>query len=426
MNRRDKEKLNLSLEELQKQDLDDDQIDEEIMKARLARAQERLTLKHKNHNKFGKNLLSDVNTNPETRKALMEQFSQHEKLMRKVQVRSDSKESSEDEDAESNASDDDDASQEQYNANMDELLDDLQQGSLDGDKPTQGLFGMKFMQAAREKKRQDTIQQIEEMKREFDAEGSVSHQTEDENGRRAYTGIAKPQDSSLEDTAASRSDDESPATPTPATQSGTWQTTSTNKSKKATLTHESITEDDTATNDGPILNVNQDQPVRVTVNDSDNPWLSTDLLPEIKTIHQKHKVDSNIDQQQKMINKMGGRKKVVSPSDTPTEPANVTTILFDIGAGEPENGDVVDNYNMALDIKDKSNERDPLAKRTDKDTGLTEEQLVQLTFGQDDGAVEKDFEKEKRDLLQDLLHDSNPQLNDLNKQQLPGWGSWGV
>ena len=116
------------------------QLDEQ---AALQRAEERMTLKHKNTSKFIRGLLKNGGTHRQrTRDAIIEQLEQEEKLRKRIGTLQD------DNSDESSGAESDEDAMEKAKRLHDEIVDD-------GNKPaeTKGLFALKFMQNGLEKKR---------------------------------------------------------------------------------------------------------------------------------------------------------------------------------------------------------------------------------------------------------------------------------
>src|SRR5687768_12029516 len=82
LHKRDKGTTDLSLDELNR--LDPELARQEREKLEAQRAQERMTLKHKNTGKWARQILGRGDSEPETQKALMEQLHKHENLKRKI------------------------------------------------------------------------------------------------------------------------------------------------------------------------------------------------------------------------------------------------------------------------------------------------------------------------------------------------------
>ncbi|KAI8806247.1 Utp14 protein-domain-containing protein [Cladochytrium replicatum] len=155
--RRDKERQlkgeELTLEELN--ELDPEEAKAKLLKMERSRAEERMSLRHKNRGKWARQLLAHKGQDPETQRAIAEQLQLHDKLKRKIQGLSDSDDSS---DAASSDGEDDprDAAMRELEALEVSMRED--EGELDGKK--KGVMAMKFMQRNVEKERQSAIEAV--------------------------------------------------------------------------------------------------------------------------------------------------------------------------------------------------------------------------------------------------------------------------
>jgi len=150
--KKEKEKNKLDLEQLT--ELDPKLAHEEQLRLETARAQERMTLRHKNTSKWAKQALKHGRHNLESRQAIVEQLQRHEELKRKIHDLESDEElndfSSEDNDAEK---------EEDINAIKEKAFDELahlEQKEAVSEEEMKGLFGMKFMKNAVEKEKHRT------------------------------------------------------------------------------------------------------------------------------------------------------------------------------------------------------------------------------------------------------------------------------
>ncbi|RKO89789.1 Utp14 protein-domain-containing protein [Blyttiomyces helicus] len=145
-----KDKQDLSLEELKR--LDPELAKQEMEKLAAERAQERMTLKHKNTGKWAKQMLGRHDADPETRKALMSQLDKHEALKRQIKGL-DSDES----DGDDGASIDGDGREEAIAAleKLEREMDDPEDAGA-----TKGVFAMKFMQRGLDRQRAEARAEV--------------------------------------------------------------------------------------------------------------------------------------------------------------------------------------------------------------------------------------------------------------------------
>eukprot|EP00737_Agarophyton_chilense_P002379 gb/GEZJ01002707.1/.p1 GENE.gb/GEZJ01002707.1/~~gb/GEZJ01002707.1/.p1 ORF type:complete len:959 (+),score=250.51 gb/GEZJ01002707.1/:250-3126(+) len=139
---------------------------EALMKAERRRAEERMTLRHKNTSKWVRRKLSRVETKREgdTKAAIEEQLRLHQELMKKQGVAVDS----DDSDAE-DSGENESETEEALEAKLKEIETDLVEGNAKT-KKAKGLMGMHFMQAAQERQRKEALELLKEMKESNDSE----------------------------------------------------------------------------------------------------------------------------------------------------------------------------------------------------------------------------------------------------------------
>lgn len=144
-----KEKNVLSIEDLQK--LDPSLAKEERDKADFERAKERMTLKHKNTGKWAKQMLGRETDGNMSQKAISQQLQKHEMLTKRINGDSDENDNSESED---------------FIQNGIKELDSM--SNTVTAQPKEGLFAMKFMQRAADKKNIETEKILQQTKRELE------------------------------------------------------------------------------------------------------------------------------------------------------------------------------------------------------------------------------------------------------------------
>ncbi|KAG0362488.1 hypothetical protein BGX24_005107, partial [Mortierella sp. AD032] len=180
--KKERERNGLTAEEMQ--ELDPAAAHEERLLAEQKRAQERMTLKHKNSGKWAKDQLKHGNFDPESRQAITEQIERGDRLRRKIQdVDSDEEHSGGDSDY--SDLEDDDIEGVKARA-FDELAQVEHQLAKAEDaareaKVGKGVFAMKFMQdAAKRSKIQAQIAADEFRKEMMEEEEMAAMSSEDE------------------------------------------------------------------------------------------------------------------------------------------------------------------------------------------------------------------------------------------------------
>ncbi|KAF9121882.1 hypothetical protein BGW39_010190 [Mortierella sp. 14UC] len=180
--KKERERNGLTAEEMQ--ELDPEAAHEERLLAEQKRAQERMTLKHKNTGKWAKDQLKHGNFDPESRQAITEQIERGDRLRRKIQdVDSDEEQSGGDSDY--SDLEDDDVEGAKARA-FDELAQVEAQLAKAEDaareaKVGKGVFAMKFMQdAAKRSKLQAQIAAEEFRKEMMEEEEMRAMSSEDE------------------------------------------------------------------------------------------------------------------------------------------------------------------------------------------------------------------------------------------------------
>ncbi|KAG0364419.1 Utp14 protein-domain-containing protein [Gamsiella multidivaricata] len=190
--KRERERNALTTEEMK--ELDPQQAREEHMLQEQKRAQERMTLKHKNTGKWAKDQLKHGNFDPESRQAITEQIERGERLRRKIQdVDSDEEDSG----GESEYSDFDDDDIEGVKARaFDELAQVEEQLAKDQDaaleaKVGKGVFAMKFMQDAAKRSKMQAQIAAEEFRKEMMEEDELRAQSSEDEWKSVSKGSKK-------------------------------------------------------------------------------------------------------------------------------------------------------------------------------------------------------------------------------------------
>ncbi|KAG0345146.1 hypothetical protein BG004_003929 [Podila humilis] len=178
-----KERERNALTEEEMRELDPQAAHEERLHAEQQRAQERMTLKHKNTGKWAKDQLKHGNFDPESRQAITEQIERGDKLRRKIQGLDSDEEQSGGESEYSDLEDDD--VEGIKNRAFDELADVEFQLAKAEDaakeaKVGKGVFAMKFMQDAAKRSKLQAQAAAEEFRKEMMDEDEEEAKANDE------------------------------------------------------------------------------------------------------------------------------------------------------------------------------------------------------------------------------------------------------
>ncbi|CDF35866.1 unnamed protein product [Chondrus crispus] len=165
--------------------------EDQRMKKERERAEERMTLRHKNTSKWVRRQLQRKETkrNPETRAAVEEQLQLHEDLKRRQEGMMDDSDDSDSDNSEGGEH----ATEEQLDAEMEQVRQSLNEEKKPGSKATKrkGLMGMKFMQVADERQRLQARALLDQINMEGSDEEEADGQTvASSRGRQSFSGGA--------------------------------------------------------------------------------------------------------------------------------------------------------------------------------------------------------------------------------------------
>ncbi|KAL5857809.1 hypothetical protein ACOSQ3_005267 [Xanthoceras sorbifolium] len=377
--------------------MDPEAAKEEARKQEFKRAEERMTLKHKNSSKWAKRILQrGLNAQDDgTRAAISEQLHQHALLTRKMNTMKDSSSSSgsddsdeEDVDENSAGSDQDEASK-LFAKAKEKTLKVLQE---DDEVPTSGVLSLPFMVRGLKKRKEEAVEEAKLALQEYESSLKELEDTGGEenakvgitSGRRVF-GVAKRD------------------VPVPGPS---------NKMKTDDYYRNTDSEDDLDENIDVGNGMKNDLQKDINVDSGflnedaevcqDSVFKSFDDVvkdPGPKTSHdvaifasgtwKKMKSGNKVDANIKKSTKVGkpvlqNQEELAEESDTDSEGQMVDGILS--AAPKP-------SYELP-----------------------SQEELVRLAFAGDD--VEDDFEKDK----QEILNEENPEPEKPNL--IPGWGQW--
>eukprot|EP00124_Ichthyophonus_hoferi_P002437 Ihof_evm5s166 gene=Ihof_evmTU5s166 len=146
--------------------MDDEEALEEMEKAERTRAEERMSMRHKNTSKWAKRLMQRNSVDPASRAALSEQLRLGDELRRKITLEKGSDEEEESDEEEYEEVEDEATTSENIHRKISDLQD-----NLDTPLPTTGLLGLKFMQRSLERQRAEAQKELEDLKMELEGTG---------------------------------------------------------------------------------------------------------------------------------------------------------------------------------------------------------------------------------------------------------------
>ncbi|XP_019418839.1 PREDICTED: uncharacterized protein C57A7.06-like [Lupinus angustifolius] len=383
-------------EESSRIEMDPEAAKEYAMKQERQRAEERMTLRHKNQNRWAKRILQrGLSSQDEgTRAAIAEQLQRHAALSRKMHSMKDSSSSSDD------TSDEDENSDGSDQDRVSKLLGKAKEKTMrvleeEDEVPKSGLLSLPFMRRGLEKRKEAAVEEANILIQEYEdslmklgsSGGSEDPKAASVSGRRVF-GTAKPQISDAG-----------------------------NKVKSDNIHGSSDSEDDMRDNkrndiengEGNVLQTDVSIDSVLIQEDTDNHQESSfKNFDEIITIpgpESTYEVSIFAsDTWQKAKNKNEGKtiKKCSKLTGPAKQDVKDTEKEFGEDSDTDSEGQMVDGI---LSSGSKLSYELPSQK-----------ELIQQTFAGDD--VEDDFEKDK----QEILNRENPEPE--KPVSLPGWGQW--
>lgn len=402
LKRKEKERLGLQVKEME--ELDHELDGEEKMKAALSRAEERMTLKHKNTSKWAKRALARGANDEGTRDAIMEQLRRGEELRRRIDGDDSEEESGEESD------------EDYVNNEMNQLKEEINEDT----QPTKGLLGMKFMQDAAKRQLASTKEDFENFEKEWLAADSDDDEKEKKEehysvvannpGRMAFGAKAKQLKKASEEDEEPKelTDEESEVGKVSINEAGQIKKVSHSAGHKTTTNS--------------TVNVKNKSPL-ADLDDNENPWLQADTSRLSKKASKNNKIISGQTETraEHSISKMKKTKKekeVDVAEDVELDLTNVMSIKKSTAETKKPN---VAKAKLAKgeseDEEEESSDDDTNQKMVHKNNiSFSQRELVARAFANDDVVAE--FEEEK---MAEIEEDGD-QVEDLT---LPGWGSWG-
>ncbi|KAJ2857852.1 hypothetical protein GGI22_003419 [Coemansia erecta] len=421
-----------------------------VDKMAMSRAEERMTLRHKNTSKWAREMSKRSHGDTDTQQALRDQLEQHDALKRKIYDLGSDEELSDYETGTAGTkgaleSDDEDDSfsvvkgraSRKIAEEMDALNDELPD-----DAPHKSLFDMKFMRSAMERKREQTMKDAQMMRNEFDLldadfdddgnllrlkkqpKGATSGDADSATapGRKSFGGGLKKRetDSIAEDSGSDKEGGgaESSFKRVKLNDAGQIGQVAMASGHRARL-------------EGP-MSVEKERPAAAkrTHNklggvrnepETDNPWISEGV--DLGLSHRGGAKSTGLSKDSTRIDKLSAKLRekrisVAAPGARSEESVLVDmnkTLNFDQphvqddSADEPGDDIKLESVSKGTGGSNK--------KRLANPNAFTQRELVEQAFAEDD-IVEAEFAAEK----DAVMNEEAPKDLDLT---LPGWGNWG-
>ncbi|KAI8867836.1 Utp14-domain-containing protein [Ramicandelaber brevisporus] len=439
-----KEKLKLqeqqSLSQGEWNDLDPEGAMDEEAKREMMRAQERMTLRHKNTGKWAKDMLKHGGRDDEdARAAINEQLRKGEELRRKIRdIGSDESSGAEDDgveddidDAEFNGSDRKSAVA-RAAREIDSVLKDKGNDELNS-KLSKGVWEMKFMQQARQRQQAETERLADDVKRELleelqmIAEGSDSDAAADAAAELAARGGLSKSVSSTKGSSsggAGRLTFGSAAALARAKDSGNSDMEdddddgSDGSDDEVDIAKRSSSASSSIRTSAPVeVSINKQtaskKPEDKTAETAANPWLTSADTTSSKNKKRQRGVDHDSSAGDKLAAKIADhqkKQKLTNSNEDGKVIINSSKALTASAAAADSDSDSDSDAEGGLDV---SNVQIAHVKTPG---ALTQKDLVEMAFAEDDIA-EEEFEQEK----QMIIEQDAPKDVDVT---LPGWGGW--
>ncbi|KAJ2784130.1 hypothetical protein GGI15_002357 [Coemansia interrupta] len=401
-----------------------------VEKMAEGRAEERMTLRHKNTGKWARGLAGRSHGDDDRQTALREQMDEHDKLKRKIYDIADDEDVDDYEadrtgmhDGDVSDSDADDTFEGIRAKTLGKISAELDAAPEDvpGDAPHRALLSMKFMQNAVQRREEETRRDAEMMRDEFEAlEADVDDQGRTvavkraraakdtkggvATGRMSFGGGLKKR-AQMEDAAKEDGDEEGEA-----------------GGKRARL-NEAGQISQVASGGGHRVTMNEAVSVGAAADAEEaNPWLADDSVALGRRNGGKLRgLDKDSSKLDKLSAKLRSKRSVDGPDSVAMAGGSSGSVMLDVdnvmtsaarpgqqrGGGDDSDSDAegirLEHTGSIGDVK--------------HPTTFTQRDLVQQAFAEDD-VVEAEFEEEK----QAAMDEDAPKTEDLT---LPGWGSWG-
>ncbi|KAI8322685.1 small-subunit processome [Martensiomyces pterosporus] len=417
------------------------------------RAEERMTLRHKNTGKWAKDTLKRSHGDVDAQKALREQLDQHDSLKRKIYDLGSDEDVSDYEAGRSQGRDGGNVSDSDEDASFDaikartvkRISAEMASGDDDQiaeDTPHKALFGMKFMQNAMQRKREQADRDAQMMRDEFESlEADVD---EDGNaislkkkkadakaaepmaaGRMSFGGGLKKRNPDEEnrdegDDGVIRAEDDTPAKRVRLNEAGQIGQVASGGGHKVRLAEPmSIGMPSTISGSGGSKG-------QAAGKGADNPWLSEEAASHAG--HRGGKL-SELSKESTKLDKLSAKLRAKRLDRGVGSAGGEEDVLLDVNKTlsleKPRMGDDSEGGESDSDSDDgiklehiDSSKKGKKGKKTPSNpNAFTQRELVEQAFAED-AIVEEEFEAEK----EAVMNEEAPKEEDLT---LPGWGSWG-
>ncbi|KAI8092752.1 small-subunit processome [Halteromyces radiatus] len=360
------EKARLEDQMAKLQELDHEISLEEQQEAAMSRAEERMSLKHKNTGKWARRALARGQQDEGTRDAIMEQLQRGEQLRRKIQ----GQESGDDESGDDSDHDDDGVERSEKERIAMEL--DALEKDLDQDTPGKGIFAMKFMQDAAKREQLAAKEELDEFRNEWLDENSDNDEKNAQDP--TYSHVANNPGRMAFATSVPSS---SPLADLDSTDANPWLQNDTSRiSKKASKSNKAVK--------GKKIQPKEDEEEDVEL----------DLTNVLST-------------------KQPSSGKSSKTKSTATTQATVSESTKNISTSQQPSTTLENNEDSDDDEDDVAA---PTMISTSNKLSFNQRELVARAFANDN--VVEEFEQEK----EDVIAEDGDKVEDLT---LPGWGSWG-
>ncbi|KXN69667.1 small-subunit processome [Conidiobolus coronatus NRRL 28638] len=384
--------------------------DEEATKNEIARARERMSLKHQNTTKWAKNLMKHGGRESESHQAITEQLQEHERLKQKIIGKSGEDEESEDDyDELDNGTIDTSDKKQVINFAFNELnkiIDDEEE-----EKPAKGIMGMKFMQKALERQKKETEELAQQAQEDLrllnrDSDEDYTHgqsESEDEDDTK-HRKVVQGNEGRLQFTGVGANAEEQDNLPIPTKKDKKKSNNKSTKAPKLQVTKNGVYSKTTDEDDNSGDKFKSTK--ASTEEEESNPWLShQDDLP-LAGIKSKKNQGGQLSQTEKASLKLSKAKssaKDKEETNLSKVKVNASQTLSNIIYPEDENNE-------------DGGDKEPTVVHSSKLTSFNQRELVEMAFANDD--VVQEFEQEK----QQVIESQTAKDEDIT---LPGWGSWG-
>ncbi|KAJ2723401.1 hypothetical protein GGI07_002676 [Coemansia sp. Benny D115] len=423
---------------------DDPEVYAMLMEKRAQdRAEERITLRHKNTSKWSREMASRSHGDADRQQAIRDQLEQHEALKRKIHDVGSDEELSDVENGRQGANNYDDSDSDANDGTFEDLrgralrnieaeMDQEDNDAIADDAPHKALFSMKFMQNAAQRRREEAQRDAQMMRDEFESlQADV-----DEDGN--ALSISRAKKGGKKDTASSsdmapgrmsfggglkkRGNDAQQQQQQDGEVDGDDADSSTTLSKRVRL-NEAGQVSQVASGTGHRVRLAEPMTVSAASKNGEasdaasNPWLSEEAgassgQRRSGKMNQISKDSSKADKlsahlrakRSDMVVEAGGPEESVILDVTKTLPLERPAAADDVDS-DPEEQDGI----RLQSIRGKKKKTNPNA--------FAQRDLVEQAFAEDD-IVDAEFAAEKAQIMEE----DAPKTEDLT---LPGWGSWG-